>query len=88
MREDRRVTLTVCSIDRGLGAVIAQKFAAEGCNVAINYVSNLNRAKETASTIEKDHKVKTFLIQGVSRAVRIKLSSVYMAERTAGRIVA
>jgi NAD(P)-dependent dehydrogenase (short-subunit alcohol dehydrogenase family) len=55
----------VLSCPRGLGALVAQKFAAEGCNVAINYVSNVDRAKETALLIEKEHRVKTFIIQGV-----------------------
>ena len=50
---------------RGLGALIAEKFAAEGCNVAINYVSNLERAKETAAKIEKECGAKTVVIQGV-----------------------
>lgn len=50
---------------RGLGALIAEKFAAEGCNVAINYVSNLERAKQTAENIEKEYSAKTIMIQGV-----------------------
>ena len=45
---------------------MAEKFAAEGCNVAINYNENQVRAKETAAKIEKDSNVKTLLIQGVS----------------------
>ena len=51
---------------RGLGAVVCEKFAAEGCNIAINYVSNEERAKQTAEKIEKECSVKTVLIQGVS----------------------
>ena len=50
---------------RGLGAVICKKFAAEGCNIAINYVSNEERAKQTAGKIEKECSVKILLIQGV-----------------------
>ncbi|MCJ1255606.1 hypothetical protein MMC24_003423 [Lignoscripta atroalba] len=50
---------------RGLGALVAQKFAAEGCSgVAINYVANLERAKQTAEKIEKEYKAKTVVIQG------------------------
>lgn len=40
-------------IYRGLGALIAEKFATEGCHIAINYVSNLERARETAVKIEE-----------------------------------
>jgi NAD(P)-dependent dehydrogenase (short-subunit alcohol dehydrogenase family) len=50
---------------RGLGAVVAEKFAAEGSNIAINYFSNDDRAKKTAARIEKDYGVKTIIIQGV-----------------------
>ncbi len=50
---------------RGLGAVVAEKFAAEGSNVAINYFSNVGRAKETAAKVEKDYGVKAIIIQGV-----------------------
>lgn len=50
---------------RGLGALIAEKFAAEGCNVAIKYVSNLERAKETAEKIEREYQAKTVIVQGV-----------------------
>ena len=50
----------------GLGALIAQKFAGEGSNVAINYVSNGTRAHETAEKIEREFGVKVVVIQGVS----------------------
>ena len=52
-------------ICRGLGALIAEKFAFEGCNVAINYVANLDRAKEIAEKIEIVCKAKTTVVQGV-----------------------
>lgn len=60
---------------RGLGALVAKKFAAEGCQVAINYVSNFERAKETAEHVDRAFKTKTVIIQGVGLAVRILLSS-------------
>lgn len=47
-----------------MGALIAEKFAAEGSNIAINYVSSDSRAKETASKIESEYKVKTLIVQG------------------------
>lgn len=50
---------------RGLGALVAEKFAAQGCNLAINYVSNLERAEQTAKKIEKEYKAKAVIIQGV-----------------------
>ena len=50
---------------RGLGALVAEKFAAEGCSIAINYVSNVERAKETAEKLEKEYGVKVVVVQGV-----------------------
>lgn len=55
---------------RGLGALIAEKFAAEGSNVAINYVSNLERAKQTAEKIEKEYSAKTVILHGVGSICR------------------
>ncbi|KAL2013778.1 hypothetical protein VTN00DRAFT_1303 [Thermoascus crustaceus] len=49
---------------RGLGALVAEKFAAEGSNIVINYVSNGGRAKETAAKIEAVYKVKVVVVQG------------------------
>ena len=62
-------------ISRGLGALVATKFAAEGCQVAINYVSNLQRAEETAEHINAAFQTKTVVIQGVGLAARIPLPS-------------
>lgn len=53
-------------LNRGLGALVAERFAAEGSNVAINYVASADRAKETAEKIEKEYGVKTVVLQGVS----------------------
>lgn len=49
----------------GIGALVAERFASEGANVAINYVSNEERAKETESKITSQYNVKTTIIQGV-----------------------
>ena len=40
---------------RGLGALIAEKFAAEGCNVAINYNASRERAEQVAEKLEKEY---------------------------------
>ncbi|KAK5133959.1 hypothetical protein LTR08_007079 [Meristemomyces frigidus] len=48
----------------GLGAEIARKFAAEGCNVAINYANNEGPAQELANELQHNHNVKTLLIKG------------------------
>jgi len=37
---------------RGLGALICEKFAAEGANVVVNYVSSKERAEEVAKKCE------------------------------------
>lgn len=53
--------LMVC---RGLGALICEKFAAEGANVVVNYASSEDRAKEVAQKVES-HGVKAFCIKAV-----------------------
>ncbi|KAH8422873.1 SDR family NAD(P)-dependent oxidoreductase [Aspergillus melleus] len=59
---DRNALITAGS--RGLGAVVAQKFAAEGCNVAINYVSSKDAAEKLASDLQTQYNVKAIVIQG------------------------
>ncbi|KAF9882727.1 hypothetical protein FE257_005345 [Aspergillus nanangensis] len=49
---------------RGLGALVAQKLAAEGCNVALNYFSSKEIAEKLASDIQAQYKVKAITIQG------------------------
>ncbi|EAA62830.1 hypothetical protein AN5737.2 [Aspergillus nidulans FGSC A4] len=60
--QNRNVLVSAGS--RGLGAVVAQKFAAEGCNVAINYFSSRDAAEKVASDIRAQYNVKIILIQG------------------------
>lgn len=45
---------------------MARKFAAEGCNIAINYASNVNAARELSEHLEQTYEVKTTTIQAVS----------------------
>lgn len=52
--------------NRGLGAVIGEKFAAEGANIAINYASNKDAADKLAERLQSEFKIKTAVIQGVS----------------------
>ncbi|CAL5867664.1 uncharacterized protein PFLUO_LOCUS1883 [Penicillium psychrofluorescens] len=49
---------------RGLGALVAEKFASEGSNVAINYMSSKETADKVASDLATRHNVKTAVIQG------------------------
>lgn len=51
--------------NRGLGAVIARKFAAEGSNIAINYASSKETADKIASDLAAQYNVKTIVVQGV-----------------------
>lgn len=51
--------------NRGLGALVAQKFASEGSNIAINYASSKDAAEKLASEIQSQFGVKTITIQGV-----------------------
>jgi NAD(P)-dependent dehydrogenase (short-subunit alcohol dehydrogenase family) len=52
-------------MNRGLGVCIAEKFAAEGCNVAINYLASQQQADDLALRLEGEYKIKTVTIQGV-----------------------
>ncbi|KAL4930648.1 SDR family NAD(P)-dependent oxidoreductase [Aspergillus undulatus] len=60
--QNRNVLVTAGS--RGLGALVAQKFAAEGSNIAINYFSSKDAAENLASEIQTTYKVKVIVIQG------------------------
>ncbi|KAF2770131.1 NAD(P)-binding protein [Teratosphaeria nubilosa] len=51
--EGRNVLVTGGS--RGLGAVICQKFAAEGCNLAINYANSEAPAQKLAEELRQKH---------------------------------
>ena len=50
----------------GLGAVIANAFAAEGCNIAINYASREGPAVELQGKLIKEFEVQSCVIKGVS----------------------
>lgn len=49
----------------GLGAIVAQKFAAEGSNIAINYLSSKDTAENVAADLANKYNVKTITVQGV-----------------------
>ncbi|KAK0792708.1 hypothetical protein LTR75_011413 [Friedmanniomyces endolithicus] len=48
----------------GLGAEICRKFAAEGCNIAINYANSEAPAQELAKELQQKYSVKTVVIKG------------------------
>ena len=50
---------------RGLGALICERFAAEGSNVVVNYVSSKEKAEEVAEKV-RGYGVKAAIIQAVS----------------------
>lgn len=56
---------TVLTGNRGLGAAIAEKFAAEGSNVAINFANREQPAVELAERLKTEYGIKTTVIQGV-----------------------
>jgi NAD(P)-dependent dehydrogenase (short-subunit alcohol dehydrogenase family) len=49
---------------RGLGAEICRRFAAQGCNIAINYANNEAPATELAKEIEQSYSIKTVVLKG------------------------
>ncbi|KAI9822748.1 MAG: hypothetical protein M1832_002981 [Thelocarpon impressellum] len=59
---NRNVLVTAGS--RGLGALVAENFAREGCNVAINYLANTEAARATVERIAKVDQGMVALIQG------------------------
>ncbi|KAK0653435.1 Granaticin polyketide synthase putative ketoacyl reductase 2 [Lasiodiplodia hormozganensis] len=48
---------------RGLGAVLTRTFAAQGCNIAINFQSSETAAKDLAQEIEEKYHVKATIIK-------------------------
>lgn len=58
-------------MSRGLGVCIAEKFAAEGCNIAINYLSSEQAANDLALRLQSECSIKTVTIQGVRCLARV-----------------
>lgn len=56
--------LSVANGKRGLGELICLKFAAEGCNIVINYVSAEDRAVNLKRKIFETYNVKVEIVQG------------------------
>ena len=48
--------------------MIAKKFAAEGCNVAINYNASKDRAEQVAEEIKERSTTKAIILPAVSIA--------------------
>jgi NAD(P)-dependent dehydrogenase (short-subunit alcohol dehydrogenase family) len=48
--------------NRGLGALLCERFAAEDCNIVVNYVSNESAAKELTEKLEKEYSIKSCII--------------------------
>lgn len=59
--KNRNVLVTGGS--KGLGAVIAAKFAAEGSNIAINYANDTAAAQSLKAELEKEHGVKAVVVK-------------------------
>ena len=54
-------------VSRGLGALVAEKLAAEGCNVALNYNESKERAEALAKKITEAYQVEVIVLQGVRK---------------------
>lgn len=44
--------------------MLAEKFASEGCNVAINYNASEDRAKAVAEKIQESYNCKAIIVKG------------------------
>lgn len=64
----------VNSTCRGLGALLVEKFASEGCNVAVNYNANQQRADEVAEKVRKEYQIKSLVVKGVGLELAPHLS--------------
>jgi NAD(P)-dependent dehydrogenase (short-subunit alcohol dehydrogenase family) len=51
--------------NRGLDALLCERFFAEDYNIVVNYVSSESAAKELAKKVEKEYSIKSCIIQGV-----------------------
>jgi NAD(P)-dependent dehydrogenase (short-subunit alcohol dehydrogenase family) len=49
---------------RGLGALICERFAQEGANIVVNYISSQDSAAKVQEKCE-EFGVKSFIVQGV-----------------------
>ncbi len=57
-------TALVTGGNSGLGAAICEVFAAEGCNVVINYLFNPGEAERLAARLQKTYGVKAVIAKG------------------------
>lgn len=71
---------------RGLGEVICFKFAAEGCNVAINYVSSEEKAKELKGKFEGEFGVRVVCLRGVGYILLSSIKDVIVEVYDVNRI--
>lgn len=60
----RNKNVLVTGGSRGLGAATVERFAAEGCNVVINYLSTVERADALAEKLKNIWGVKVITLQG------------------------
>jgi len=71
--KSRRLLITAGS--RGLGAEVVRRFAAEGCDVAINYHENTAAAEELRGEVEAKYGVRAVILKGVSFFLPLMLLS-------------
>lgn len=60
----RNKNVLVTGGSRGLGAATVERFAAEGCNVVINYLSAVEQADALAGKLKNIWGVKVITLQG------------------------
>ncbi|QKX61759.1 uncharacterized protein TRUGW13939_08915 [Talaromyces rugulosus] len=64
----RGKNVLVTAGSRGLGALVCEKFAENGSNIAINYYSNVDSAKALANSLQEKYSVKVHIIKGDATA--------------------
>ncbi|KAH8697048.1 short chain dehydrogenase [Talaromyces proteolyticus] len=79
--KNRNVLVTGGS--RGLGAFICERFAEEGCNVAVNYISNKERANQVAEKCRSKFGVNAVVLRA---DISVSSDAAYLVKETLAQL--